>query len=78
MPVTLFRGAKPEISSKITSIQIDLLRRRGEVCNPPSRQRADVMSATRLSKTEWYRRGGFSNPLLFRRGIKSGWSYWTT
>lgn len=32
---------------------------------------------TQLSKDAWYDRGGFANPLLFRRGCGDGWTYWS-
>ncbi len=29
-----------------------------------------------ISKKEFYRRGGFTNPNLFRKQKKRGWTYW--
>lgn len=30
----------------------------------------------RITKREWYARGGFKNTKLFRRGVGPGWTYW--
>lgn len=32
----------------------------------------------RITKKEFYRLGGLSNSSLFRKGTKSGWTYWMT
>lgn len=32
----------------------------------------------RISKSEWYRIGGFRNSKCFRRGTPDGWTYWVT
>lgn len=34
------------------------------------------MNRERISRAEFWRGGGLSNPLLFRKGTKTGWSYW--
>lgn len=31
---------------------------------------------TKLSRNQFYRYGGFSNPNQFRKGTRTGWSYW--
>ena len=44
----------------------------------PRRQypRAGKRDHTRISKKEWYARGGLANPALWRRQVKSGaWHY---
>ena len=34
-------------------------------------------NAVRITKNEWYARGGFANTRLFRKGRADGaWSYW--
>lgn len=33
-------------------------------------------SWARITRTEFYLYGGFSNPDLVRKGTKTGWSYW--
>lgn len=30
----------------------------------------------RISKEEWYRRGGLANPDLFRKMRGNAWTYW--
>jgi hypothetical protein len=35
-----------------------------------------VGTALQISKREWIALGGLSNPNLFRKGTRSGWSYW--
>jgi len=35
-----------------------------------------MIGSTKISKREWYRRGGFSNPRCWRRQQKNrGWEY---
>lgn len=36
------------------------------------------MYKTRISKDDWYNRGGFANSKLFRKQLRNGgWTYWT-
>lgn len=34
------------------------------------------MTRARISRKEFYRTGGFSNPANFRKGLGRSWSYW--
>lgn len=34
------------------------------------------MKTTQITKDQFYKLGGFSNPRLFRRGAGEGWTYW--
>lgn len=35
-----------------------------------------VGGAVRITKDEWYRLGGFSNPNLYRKHNGRNWEYW--
>lgn len=34
------------------------------------------MNKTRISKRDFYKEGGLSNPRLFRKMLGGAWSYW--
>jgi hypothetical protein len=35
------------------------------------------MNKTRISKRDFYARGGLSSPRLFRKMVSGSWSYWS-